>query len=616
MSLVDIKPSPTGHEPMHGRPRSPDFRQELEKLAPELVEKFDFISRSREEELQEYGRMYHEEKAKNIEKQQAASLSSRSGGREGSHKYTNPGSGSSNRLSDGEVNTSPVTNTDSTKASAQFGQKPQTVRSKNRNLLSSSKGSGSSAGFERPKVVVQSKHRTALTYSPISNGEQGSDWSPKARRPITANDAILTIKIQIRLLPVVRLLTTSDLTSATRSQARDLAHAALDYAKECNASQSLAARCAFYIAHTYYDRDDNTTLLEAVTWFERATEASEADYPEGQWAHEWLNRYQSVNIAADSRPSTANSWFASRIIEGVWGILKGSKSNVTGSAPVSPSAPKPRPNSLRHLYTDGSNLSVAQKRAPGERIPSFSSGDITSASPDSGTSSGTQDFHGLKWSPRSLWGKGEVVKGQRFERVQSPEPIHEVDEDQDEDEEQHIPANVLGGLVEVDALSPAMQRSRYRPPRVWRDSELIVPDYMMTRTWHIRNATSPPDSPSASSPLAEPETKKPSPVTSNPSYFAPASRPHARAQSLAYPPSQRVISDSDHAQSERTQSLPARKRNSLSIAIARATGLDIYREKDEAARMEEGESPRFAPKKEEGGLYQRRSNDIIEKEEV
>jgi hypothetical protein len=50
-----------------------------------------------------------------------------------------------------------------------------------------------------------------------------------------------------------------------------------------------------------------------------------------------------------------------------------------------------------------------------------------------------------------------------------------------------------------------------------------------------------------------------------------------------------------------------KKRGSFSHAIIRATGLDIPRTKDEAARMEEGESPTFGPRKEEviTGLYRR-----------
>ena len=688
MLSIDTNPSTTGHELTDDEPTSPDFRQELEKLAPHLLEKFDAISRSRSEEFGVYGRMYQEAKSDLTRLQGAATLSDESD-RQDNHgiKYMNTASGFTNNSINDDVNISPVTNTDSTNSSAAFGDKQEVVRSARRTMFSdsptpsvakssasnssagfnrsraavsakhrtaitdsttsptsvtepsdSSAGfeppqnvvrakeriilsdsakspiavtelSNSSAGFERPQAVVESKRKIVLTDSSKSNGNRGTTSSPKARGAVTTGNALLTMRIQIRLLPVLHLLTTSDLTPPDRLRARDLAQAALQYATDCHASLALAARCSFYIAHTYYDREDKTTLGDAVFWFERATEASEADYPEGQWAQEWLNHYESVRIDADSRPSTAGSW-GNKVLTGAWKMITGYNSGASSSDPVSPSAqaPKPRPRSLWRLPSGGSSRAGAVKQATGDRIPSFSS--------SSGTSGGTKDYHGLRWSPNSPWGKGDILNGRPFELVQSPEAIDPITEE-NEDEETNIPANVLSGLVEASALSPTMPKSRYRPARRWVNEDFEVPDHMLEKKYRIMNATSPSESPDVSSPLSGPKAQQ-LPTTS--SYFEPTNNSHTRAQSFtAYPTSDPQLPTllTDYAQSEPDNVVPRnRKRNSLSLAIIRATGRDFHRVRDEAAQMEEGESPAFAPKKEEEGLYRRRSNDVVEYEEV
>jgi hypothetical protein len=750
MSSTDTSPTTTEHEPTDDAFTSPAFRQELERLAPELVEKFDLISCSRSEELGVAGRMYHEAKSDLIRLQEATILSDESDIRDNyAIKYMTTESGSMKDMSEEDVNTSPVTSTDSTNSSAVFGPRQELVRNTRRIILSDSASSsvarsgapnssggfdrpqeatrakkrialststtsptagdersnssagssrpqatveakkrvvlstsskGSSAGFERsnppagsnrPQVAVKAKNRVALSTSskspsavnkqsnssassyqpqaavkaknrivlsdataspkavsepskssvdfeqaPVaveseswialtnpSNDDQGSSWSHKARNAVTTSEALVTIQIQIRLLPVLQILKTSDLTPSDRLRARDLAQSALQYANDCEASLPLAARCSFYIAHTYYDRDDKTTLRNAVAWFERATEASEADYPEGQWAQEWLNHYESVRIDADSRPSTAESW-GYRVVNSVWSVLSGgARSTGSSSAAVSPSAPKPPTNPSSRLYSNSSGRAAFPRLTTGERLPSFAS----STSPSSGTSTGTKDHHGLKWSPNSPFGKGEILHGQRFPLVQSPEPIDPIAEE-DENEEEKLPEVIYRSNL------------RYRPPRRWADSDFEVPDYMLEKKLRIMNASSPPESPNASSPLSE--VKKQQSPTSVSSYFAPALSPHRRVQSFAaYPTPPVPVARTDYAQSEgpisptETVALRMKKRGSLSLLLG-ATGLDIRRRRDEAAQMEEGESPAFAPKKEEEGFYRRRSNDIIEYEEV
>jgi hypothetical protein len=740
MSSIDASPSTTEQEPTDDAFTSPAFREELSKLAPQLVEQFDLISRSRSEELGEASRMYHEAKSDLIKLQEAKTLSDESDKcDELGSKYMTTGGDPTEDPFEEDINTSPITTTtDSTNSSAAFGPKQELVRSARRSIFSdsptpsvarsgASNSSGgfdrpqeaviakkritlststtsptaatersnssggfdrpqevarapkrialstsstsptaiaerdnSAVGFNRPQATVEAKRRLALstssksssggtarsdlsasfkrpqaaveakkrialststtspkaviepsrssadfelppvailTDSSISRDDRGPTWSPKARHAVTTSEALVTIQIQLRLLPVLQILKTTDLTPSDRLRARELAQAALQYANDCDASPPLAARCSFYIAHTYYDRDDKTTLRDAFTWFECATEASEANHPEGQWAQEWLNHYESVRIDADSRPSTAESW-GNRIVKSVWNALSGARSNASSSPAVSPSAPKPRSrNPLLRLYSNSSDRAAYRLQTTGERLPSSTS----PTSPSSSISAGTKDYHGLKWSPNSPFGKGNILNGQRFELVQSPEPIAEENED------------------EVNAM-PEVIYSRnpmYRPPRHWEDSDFDVPDYMMEKKLRLMNASSPPESPNASSPLSEAKKQK-SPTTTS-SYFAPvASTPHTRAQSFAaYPTQVSPVAHPDYPQSEPGNAAPRKKkRNSLSVAIIRATGLDIHRVRDEAAQMEEGESPAFTPKKEEEGFYQRRNNDIIEYEEV
>jgi hypothetical protein len=265
------------------------------------------------------------------------------------------------------------------------------------------------------------------------------------------------------------------------------------------------------------------------------------------------------------------------------------------------------------MYSNGSNSGGAQNEGSEERDPASPSTKNATISPSSGTSSATQDFHGLKWSANAPYGKGEIIKGQQFEMVQSPEPINSVMEE--DEEEKPIPANVLGGLVDGSALKPAYPLSRYRPRRPWPDSDFDVPDYMRPKNYHIVNPTSPSESSGASVPLPDPP-KQQSPTKS--SYFVPASDTQSRAQSVAVssPTSPPAQVNTEHTQPEpENVSLRSKKRNSLSLFI-RATGLDVHRKRDEAAQMEEGESPAFAPRTEEEGLYRRRSHDLIEHEEV
>ena len=644
MLSVDTRSDTTGYEPTDEKFTSPAFRQELERLAPELVEKFDIISRMRSEDLERYGELYLKTKSDLIKLQEATTLSDGNDGHDndintGGRPYYNP--------FDENDNISPVTNTDSTNSSAAFGQRAEVVRTR-KNLLDSapssvarSGASGSSAGFERPQAkaaekrlalsdstrspittsgpshssatserpkVEKNKRKLALTDSTKSNGEHGDVQSPRARHAVTTSDALLAIRMNIKLLPAVQLLMASDVTPSNRLRARDHAQAALEYANECDASVSLAARCCFYIAHSYYDRDDEATLPDAVAWFERASEASAGDHPEGQWAQEWLNHYASVKIDADSRPSTAGSWFSSsnKVLSGVWNMITRSNSNQTSSAPVSPSAPKPRPNPLWRLYSNGSNSAADRKQGSEERQPSSSSAKNASSSPISDTSSTIQDFHGLKWSANAPYGKGEIINGRQFELVQSPEAIDPIAEEDEEEEEKPIPANVLGGLVDAAALKPATPQSRYRPRRPWPDSDFDVPDYMIEKKYHVVNASSPSESPGVSITLSD-FKKQQSPTKS--SYFPHAGNTHSRAQSMAAtsPTSPLPTVHSAYAQPEPDNISPRnKKRNSLSLLIM---GLDGRRKRDEAAQMEEGESPAFAPRKEEEGLYRRRSHE-------
>lgn len=642
-------PSVTRHDSTDVGLTTPILREELEQVAPDLLDKFDHFNREKDDRIEQYMRQYYEPK-RDLAQTQATTRPDES--RNPDVEPTSPESHSTDESASSLGIGSPTTNTDTSNSSRGFGQPQAAVRTTHRAPLSdSTRSNGTSGGFSQPQVAVRVQNRVPNSDTTRSNGtfagfsgvqagvriqnrvslpESSRSRGTFSEKPSTgqrdfipASEALLTMRVQIRLLPVVQLLTASDLTPSLRNQARELAQAALHYAMDCNASFPLAARCSFYIAHTYYDPDNKATLQDAVTWFQRAIEASEGGYPEGQWAQEWLNRYQSVNLAADSRPSTASSWFSGKV-NGVWNMIMGSRASSASSAAQS------RPNFLWRLYSNESKRAAPHKAAAGNGIPSFSTENDSSISPVSATSSATQDHYGLKWSQRAPFGKGEILPGTRFEMVQSPEPINEEDED---DEEQHIPANILGGFVDSGSLSPAMQRSPapLRPRRPRKRSAFYIPDYVQEKQWRIVNQTSEPSSPESpgvgTDAATQPDDKKPSPTTS--SYFTSApttTKQHSRAQSFAaYPSPPLPHSPQSYADSERASSpTPTsnssgtaarhKKRGSLSLII-RATGLDVHRAKrDEAAQMEEGESPAFTPRKEEEGLYRRRSNDVVEEE--
>jgi hypothetical protein len=569
MLSIDTRRSTTGYDPADGGLTTPAFRREPEDIAPHLVDKFDSINDTKNEKIEEYGRRYHQAKA-GLFKRHATSSSDGSERHENSiAKDSRAGSGSTNESSYRGFDSNPTTNTGVT---------------------------SSITGHPQTQVEARGNDRIALSDTTrTSNDTRSAASSTRPSTSATTNERLLTMRIQIRLLPVIQLLTGSDLTPAQRRRAQELAHAALHYANECNASHPLVARCSFYIAHTHYDRDDHTTTQTAVNWFERATEASEAGYPEGQWAQEWLNRYESVNMAADSRPGTASSWVSGKL-GGVWNMLSWSKSSAASTSPKSPSAPKSRPtSSLWRMYSGDPARPAPQRRTMGERIPSFSTANTTSISPNSRPNSGTREHY-------SPWDKSEASPSRRFD-FQSTEPINE----EDEEEEQHIPANVLGGLVPAGALSPAMQRSppaqqqHHHPSR--RSSDAYIPH---AQKYRITNLTSPPESPSSPG-----SSKKQSPTSA--SYFT-----HSRAQSFANDsPSSPValpLSNHVYAQSEGSATSRNKKRNSLSHLLISATGFSGAGRRDEAAQMEEGQSPAFAPRREEEGLYQRRSHDIVEEE--
>jgi hypothetical protein len=159
--------------------------------------------------------------------------------------------------------------------------------------------------------------------------------------------------------------------------------------------------------------------------------------------------------------------------------------------------------------------------------------------------------------------------------------------------------------------SPVMQRSpptqqqhhHYQPSR--RSSDAYIPH---AQRYRIANLTSPPESPSSP---GSSSSKKHSPTSA--SYFT-----HSRAQSFANgsPSSPILLPVPSHvyAQSEGSATSRNKKRNSLSHLLISATGFSGAGRRDEAAQMEEGQSPAFAPRREEEGLYQRRSHDIVEEE--
>ena len=443
------------------------------------------------------------------------------------------------------------TSTDSNPASPPASQQLQTTtKAKERVALSTSTDSfgsipASPPPYKEPQATTQAKTRVALSTSTSSDpasvstqNKQQSETSTGAKRSMLSTDtgtdssgtssararkvssrqAMLTMRIQIRLILVIKLLTASVTTPETRARALALAHEALQYAQDNNAPPALQARCSFYIAHATYDQKDSRHTQDAVVWFQRAVEADEGEYPEGQWAQEWLNRYESLNM--ESRPNTGSSWIAN-ISNNVWSAVSGANAPSEESDPQA--ALKPRPGFFKRLYSN-ENTRSAKNNYPGfRRIPSYttwnsgeaasqtgegaSPGSIKEASPivlryakvpspttpspakeaaspqtpSSGASTRTQDYYGVKWSPGHPFGKGKILGGREFDLLQSPEmmsPFQVIPEEayqeerHEEEQPQHLPANVHGGLVDA----PKRELS-FRAKRMMKHAEVRYPGW-------------------------------------------------------------------------------------------------------------------------------------------
>jgi hypothetical protein len=398
-------------------------------------------------------------------------------------------------------------------------KEPQaTTQAKTRVALSTSTSSDPASVSTQKKQ--QSENSTEAKRSTLST-DTGTDYSgtSSARaRKVSSRQAMLTMRIQIRLILVIKLLTASVTTPETRARALALAHEALQYAQDNNAPPALQARCSFYIAHATYDQKDSRHTQDAVVWFQRAVEADQGEYPEGQWAQEWLNRYESLNM--ESRPNTGSNWIAN-ISNNVWSAVFGANAPSEESDPQA--ALKPRPGFFKRLYSN-ENTRPAKNNYPGSgRIPSYttwnsgeaasqtgegaSPGSINEASPivlryakvpsptttspakeaagpqtpSSGASTRTQDYYGVKWSPGHPFGKGKILGGREFDLLQSPEmmspfpviPEEAYQEEQHEEEQpQHLPANVHGGLVDA----PKRELS-FRAKRMMKHAEVRYPGW-------------------------------------------------------------------------------------------------------------------------------------------
>ncbi|KAM0721589.1 hypothetical protein Q7P37_002514 [Cladosporium fusiforme] len=581
----------------------PEFRRDLEAFAPDLVDKFDSIIRFKNDTIEEYGRRYNKVRAE-LARERTTALPYQVSATDATEvipesEITSPTGTGSDQI--------PETSAVAPEENCRAGNIQQAVQSKHRVALTdsikSSAAEGKAAGAVRE--AVRSKRRIPLTDSRKSSSAQvKSSTARTLLKPHTPSETMLTIKVQIRLLPVIPLLKGPNPVLKARLEARAIAHAALNFARDNNGSDALMGRCCFYIGRSYHDPERVTPSRDAIQWFQRATQATEAGYAEGQMAQECLNHYQS--LSTNSRPSSSGSWLADRV-NGVWNSILGRKSD---DAPSIPSKPRPAP--LR------ANALQRPRPQAGQRIPSFSTAETISPS-SAGTD--TRDHHGLKWSPNHLYGKGEILPQKRMELVESPEPIEEKPENEEE-EEQHIPANVLGGLVEAGALSPAMRRSPIRPfanrrghPRKQTPTTSITSDNPPARRLlYVTNPSTPSTeleflSPHSQTAPKGDEDTTPSPSKKLSSYFpSAASRKHFRAQSavtFASPPVQLAVppsySHSEPSGSPTSSRMPSRRgRNSLSLII-KATGFDGYRKRDEAAQMEEGNSP-FHPREEEGGI--------------
>lgn len=129
--------------------------------------------------------------------------------------------------------------------------------------------------------ATKARKPSVPSVEPVKPTRSWSHWSgaslPRTTAPkegVTANEGHLTMRIQLRLLPVLCILKNPNRSPAARSEAKAVAQQVSQYALDNNASNPLIARCSYYVAHSYLNLNDKTPSQDALNWFQRATEAS------------------------------------------------------------------------------------------------------------------------------------------------------------------------------------------------------------------------------------------------------------------------------------------------------------------------------------------------------
>lgn len=443
-----------------------------------------------------------------------------------------------------------------------------------------------------PLLAKRSPYRQPLSISGGSSSISTSSPYGSFRHGLShRQDVSLEMDIKLRLLPITHLLTKANQTEHSLRSARNLAHATLEYAKARGAHPALIGRCCFYVASSHWDAKDTTAAEDAMLWFQRATDVSAAGYAEGQWAQQWLNYWESKTMSptTSGRPGTAGSWLGSAV-GNVWSFFTSSRTNSKARAKVG--------EDDEEALSPKSGLRQGTSRSE--------------------KSDKTRDHFGLPWSERHPYGKGEVLPGKMHEFVESPTQMSTMEEQWGE--EQHIPNNVLGGLVEAGNLSPAMQRSPTRPSR---NSIQCTPAGVMQfgapnttpRKLRVVNGPSPLSSPS-SKPLSPehgkyfPEELAPYDRTKSVSFATGAETPMQAMERSAY--ERRTASDPVGAPRHRRKASLTHL-NLMAPALEAMNMLSHRRKSELVAQMEQGESP-LRPKPHEEVLYRRRASDIVEEE--
>ncbi|EMC91880.1 hypothetical protein BAUCODRAFT_309494 [Baudoinia panamericana UAMH 10762] len=323
------------------------------------------------------------------------------------------------------------------------------------------------AALEKLNDMNELFEQAPLKLQPLQSAQHALPKQPGQRSNVSES---LEIKIKFKLAPAVYLLAQPDPDARMVALALAAVRSAWYLARE-HADKPLMGVCAYYYGVCKVARSslDGKPDGAAIRWFESAITDAQG-HREAEWATQWSAKYaeatkkegsvssgstgswlafaaggkrteNSFNVfktvdydvrpgTADSKasgvspsamqpPDSAGSWVSSTWKE-VSRLMKGRDDDSPVSHPSALEKPlaitkqKPAPlaaTGIRQLTQLPRSQAHLKKARGGERIPDFKS---------EHTESEDFDHHGLTWSKRRPFGKGEVLPGQTFDLVDSP----------------------------------------------------------------------------------------------------------------------------------------------------------------------------------------------------